>query len=213
MYHDTIHINFQYQKWQDINFDYSFLISKIKQNKFSPITYGELLQKFEEIGFNLKYLKFYDIDDLSTIVYCTYNYQPNFEIFFSAYKKLIQNKNFSITFEYGIIINGLFYPNNMNYFAGIWFVPAKRKSFPEYGLGPAATKKKKMEDLHFEEIIKEKIYLKSMELYQIVDKQGKIIHVELAKSENDFEQHFFENYDVKVAMRKYKLNRLKSQFT
>lgn len=196
MYHDTIHINFKYTQISDIAFDYSFLISKHSQDKFSPIAYGELLQKFEDIGFNLKYLKFYDIYDKETIVYCTYNYQPNFNVFFSAYKKLMQNKNFNITFEYGIIIGGKFYPNNMNYFAGIWFVPEK----------------KKLGDLHFEEIIKEKTYRKYMELYQIVDKEGFVIHVELAKPENDFEQHFFENYDVKVAMRKYKLNRLKLQF-
>jgi len=199
MYHDTIHINFKYQPfWNDIPFDYSFLISKIKQDKFAPITYSELLNKFKEIGFDLKYLKFYDINDDSTIVYCTYNYQPNFQVFFSAYKKLIQNKNFNISFEYGIIINGKFYPNNMSYFAGIWFVPIE----------------KKLDDLNhpFEEIIIEKTFLKKLELYQIVDKEGYVIHVEVANPGNNFKQHFFENYDVKVAMRKYKLSRLKLQF-
>jgi hypothetical protein len=203
MYHDVIHINFKY--WgNELNFEYSFLISKTIQDKFAPIAYGELLQKFEEIGFKLKYLKFYDIYDNDTIVYCTYNYQPNFNIFFSAYKKLIQNKNFNISFEYGIIIGGKFYPNNMNYFAGAHFINAdnswgRAKHLLEIGID-------------IETIIKNKKHLKINEFYQLVDKEGNIIHKELTSAENNFEQHFFENYDVKVAMRKYKLNRLKFKF-
>ena len=204
MYHDVIHINFRYnQNNRDIAFDYSFLISKNIQVKFSPIAYGELLQKFEEIGFNLKYLKFYDIYDNDTIVYCTYNYQINFNIFFSAYKKLMQNKNFNISFEYGIIIGGKFYPNNMNYFASIHFISENKwgraKSLLDLGADT-------------ESIIQGKKHYKVGEFYQLVDKEGNIIHKELASVENNFEQHFFENYDVKVAMRKYKLNRLKFKF-
>lgn len=194
MYHDTIHINFKYRG--DISFDYNFLISKNLQDKFAPIKYGELLQKFEEIEFDIKYLKFNDIYDDETIVYCTYNYQPNFNIFFLAYKKLIKNKNFDICFEYGVILNGIFYPNNMNFFSGILFID----------------KQKKLGDFCFEEVIKGKSHQKTHELYQLIDKDGKIIHRENASFENNFEQHFFENYDVKVAMRKYKLNRLKLKF-
>jgi hypothetical protein len=203
MYHDTIHINFKYNQINDIAFDYSFLISKHNQDKFSPIVYGELLQKFEEIGFNLKYLKFYDIYDNDTMVYCTYNYQPNFNVFFSAYRKLMQNKNFNISFEYGIIIGGKFYPNNMNYFASIHFISENKwgraKSLLDLGTDT-------------ESIIQGKKHYKVGEFYQLVDKEGNIIHKELASVENDFEQHFFENYNVKVAMRKYKLNRLKFKF-
>jgi len=193
MYHDTIHINFRYnQNDRDIAFDYNFMISKNSQDKFSPIKYGELLQKFDEIGFNLKYLKFYDIYDNDTIVYCTYNYQPNFNIFFPAYRKLMQNKNFNIAFEYGVIIGGKFYPNNMNTYAGVWFSVAN--------------------DGYKEDVIRGKSHYKATENYQLIDKDGKIIHTETTSYVNDFEQHFFENYDVKVAMRKYKLNRLKLQF-
>ena len=97
MYHDTIHINFKYYSWKDVSFDYSFLISKIDVDKLSPIQnctfslikYGDLLQKFDEIGFDLKYLKFHDFSE-DNIVYCSYNYQPHFNIFFSAYKKIIK---------------------------------------------------------------------------------------------------------------------------
>jgi hypothetical protein len=60
-----------------------------------------------------------------------------------------------------------------------------------------------------EEIIKGKFYQKLAEDYQIIDKNGEIIAHELADLENNFEQHFFERYDVKVALRKYKLSRLK----
>jgi len=202
MYHDTIHIQFDYNSVNDINFTYSFLISQgaatsWPKEKFSPIEYTELLNKFEEIGFNLRYLKFNDIYNFDTTVYCSYNYQPNFNIFFSAYKKLIQHKNFNIFFEYGNIINGKFLANNMNFFAGVSFF-TDMTSFGRIGI--------------IEPVIKGKVFQKMDELYQIIDKDGNIIHKELAKAENDFEQHFFEKYDVKVALRKYKLSRLKAKF-
>ena len=42
MYHDTIKINFKSNSSSyGISFDYNFLISKIPQNKFSSINYGE----------------------------------------------------------------------------------------------------------------------------------------------------------------------------
>jgi hypothetical protein len=191
MYHDTIYINFTRFNYNDINFDYSFLISKSLKDKFSPINYGELLSKFNDIGFNVKYLKFNDIKEEET-VYCTYNYQPNFNIFFSAYKKLFQNRNFNITFEYGVVINGKFYPNNMNTFASIYFQGENIK------LGD-----------HTETIIIGKTHKKLTELYQIVDKDANIIATEITDIVKDFEQHFFERYEVKLALRKYKLSRLK----
>lgn len=193
MYHNTIHICFKNCiSPKDILFEYNFFISKELKDKFSPINYGELLQKFNEIGFNLKYLKFYNLDEKET-VYCTYNWQPNFNIFFSAYKKILQNKDFNIFFEYGVIINGKFYPNNMNYFAGIWFFDEKYVKLGGFN----------------EIIIKGKRHQKTFELYQIVDKNGKLIATEGTNSDKDFEQHFFEKYEVKVALRKYKLSRLK----
>ena len=192
MYHDTIHICFKNSDFKDISFEYNFFISKELKDKFSPINYGELLQKFDEIGFNLKYLKFYDLTDKDT-VYCTYNWQPNFNIFFSAYKKILQNKDFNIFFEYGVIIDGKFYPNNMNYFAGIWFFEEKHVKLGGFS----------------EIIIKGKRHQKTLELYQIVDKNGNLIAEENTNAEKDFEQHFFERYEVKVALRKYKLRILK----
>jgi len=191
MYHDTININFRNSNWKDISFDYSFLISKNQKDKFSPINYGDLLGKFSNIGFNLKYIKFNDIDEGET-VYCTYNYQPNFNIFFKAYTKLLQYKKFDISFEYGVIINGKFHPNNMNTFAGVWFKNTNSN------LGS-----------YNEEIIRGQKHKRKQEFYQIVDKDGNLIAVEIAEEENNFEQHFFERYDVKVALRKYKLSRLK----
>jgi len=194
MYHDTIHINLKNQVTSnDIAFDYSFLISKTLSNKFSSIAYGELLQKFTDIGFNLKYLKFNDIYEDDTIVYCTYNYQPNFDIFFSAYKKNIQYKKFNITFEYGVMINGKFCANNMNFFAGIWFIESN------------------IPGNYLEEVIKGKTHEKKMEFYQITDKEGTAIAAQNISDEFNFEQHFFERYEVKVAIRKYKLDRLKFQ--
>lgn len=195
MYHDTIHINFRYnQNDRDITFDYNFYISKHQQDKFSPIAYGELLKKFEDIGFNTKYITFKDIDDDNTLVYCTYNWQPNFNIFFSAYKKLMIMKEFDISFGYGVIINGKYSPNNMNNFAEIRFTTIEHKGWKE-------------------EVIKGKNHYKYLEFYQLVDKEGIVIHAEMTNSEMNFEQHFFENYKVQVAMRKYKLNRLKLQFS
>lgn len=203
MYHDTIHINFNnYQKSSinsSINFDYNFMISKIKYgDKFSSIKYGDLLQKFIDIGFDTKYLKFYDIQDDNTIVYCTYNYQPNFEIFFLAYNKLLKNQKFYLTFEYGNIIcfsgetSGTFYRNNMNYFAGISFTPT------DLPLGVI--------------IIDGMTHIKTRETYQIIDKDRNLIAIENTDSSKDFEQHFFERYDVKVYLRKYKLSRLENLF-
>lgn len=196
MYHDTIHIHFK-SLWdsREVDFEYSFFISKDIKTGFTPISYSILSQQFDEIGFDLKYLKFYDIDD-DAIVYCSYNYQPKFEIFFSAYRKLIQYRHFHITFEYGNIIFGKFYPNNMNYFAGVSFIsnPIDRTN------------------LYQEEIIKGKTHFKSKELYQLVDKNGEIVAIDIADPHNDFEQHFFERHEVKVALRKYKLSRLKTSF-
>lgn len=191
MYHNVIHIKlYNNQNDRDITFDYNFYISKYQQDKFSPIQYGELLKKFEEIGFNSKYLKFNDIYEDDTIVYCTYNWQPNFNIFFSAYKKLMQMKNFDISFGYGVIINGKYLSNNMNGYAEVKFGINEQKGWKE-------------------EVIKGKNHYKYLEFYQLVDKDGVAVHAEVTNAEQNFEQHFFENYDVKVAMRKYKLGRLK----
>lgn len=198
MYHDTIHINFKYYSHVDINFDYSFFISKyneddtlfIKYNRFSTIKYGELLHKFYSIGLDLKYLKFNDISE-DEIVYCSYNYQPKFEIFFSSYLKLISNKDFHISFEYGNIIYGKFYPNNMNFFAGVHFT---NHTIDKTGIK--------------ETVIAGKLHKRSTELYQIIDKDGNVIACETTNDINNFEQHFFEKHEVKVALRKYKLNRL-----
>lgn len=196
MYHDTININFKYLNYRDINFDYSFFISKNQYENFSPIKYSVLLKNFYDIGFDIKYLKFNDIYDDDTTVYCSYNYQPNFNVFFVAYKKLIEKKDFHLSFEYGNIVFGKFYPNNMNFFAGISFT---NNPIDKTGL-------------YKEEVVKGKIHLKTMELYQIIDKNANVIAIELADPINNFEQHFFERYEVKHHLRKYKLSRLKNLF-
>jgi hypothetical protein len=193
MYHDTIHIKFRYNKVDDIEFDYSFLISKTSQIQFSSINYGILLGKFDEIGFNLKYLKFNDLD-LTEDVYCTYNFQSNFNVFFSAYKKLIHKKDFSIKYEYGNMINGIFYQNNMTTFSSVTFV----------------SNVSKIKDLLFKEIdiIRDKTFFKTVEAYQIIDKDGMSIAFEVTDADSNFEQKFFDKYEVVVALRKYKLNKI-----
>lgn len=198
MYHDTIQINFRnvYDKNRTLDFEYNFLISKFPENKFAPIKYGELLEKFKEIGFDVKYIKFYDINDDDTLVYCTYNYQENFNVFFIAYKKLLKNVRIGLTFEYGNIISGIFHQNNMNYFSGIFFTEEQKVSGDDSD----------------ETIISGKAFKKAMESYRIIDSEGNILAIENAKPENNFEQHFFEKYEVKVHLRKYKLNRLKDLF-
>ena len=204
MYHDTIHINFKSLNLQKtINFDYSFMISKNQYDKFSPIKYGDLLRKFTDIGFDTKYLKFNDIQDDDTIVYCTYNYQSNFEIFFLAYNKILKNNIFYLTFEYGNIIchpgevSGVFYRNNMNFFAGISFLPNDTKKNLPYEIV----------------VINGMKHSKGMETYQIIDKDIKTIACETTDASKDFEQHFFEKYEVKVYLRKYKLSRLQNLCT
>jgi len=197
MYHDTIHIQFHYYG-SEIKFDYSFLISKKIKYQFSSINYGILLKKFDDIGFDLKYIKFNDLD-IDETVYCTYNYQPNFEIFFSAYKKVIQPKPFSITFEYGNIINGMFKSNNMNYFAGVFFTEDE----PGPKINTFGIK---------EEIIRGKSHIKVEESYQIIDKDGNIIEQAFVNAKDNFETDFFQRYKVKVALRKFKLERLKNTF-
>ena len=195
MYHDTIKINFKntyIQSKFDIEYNYNFLISKNPKDKFSPINYEELLNKFDQIGFDLKYIKFYDISE-DDMVYCTYNYLPNFELFFTAYKKILHPKYFDVSFEYGVIIDGVFKANNMNYFAGIYFCSGL---LPEFD--------------YYETIIKGKYHQKIKVFYQIVDSKGKTIASEVTDISKDFEQHFFDMYEVKVALRKYKLSRLKN---
>ena len=193
MYHDVIHIKLYNWRRNDIDFNYSFLISKNNQDKFSSISYGILLEKFDEIGFNLKYLKFNDLD-LNSDVYCTYNYQPNFNIFFTAYKKFIFQKDFNFSYEYGNIINGIFIQNNMTTFASASFIELFNTR-PELRIFK-------------EDIIKNKTFFKTIERYQIIDKDGTPIATEITDADSNFEQHFFERYDVKVALRKYKLSRL-----
>lgn len=201
MYHDTIHIKFKYWKAGDVDFDYSFFISKTKfQIQFSPIKYGALLEKFNEIGFNLKYLKFNDLD-LNSDIYCSYNYQSNFNIFFSAYKKLIHKKNFNLSYEYGNMINGVFIPNNMTTFARVFFIDIENTKDRKYQIDV-------IDCNNTIDIIKDKSFFKAVEKYQIIDKNGVSIASETTDSDSNFEQHFFEKYEVKVALRKYKLTKL-----
>ena len=61
-------------------------------------------------------------------------------------------------------------------------------------------------------IYEAKLHQKIAEVYQIIDKNGDIIMKEVSTCEKDFEQHFFDNYLVKVALRKYKLSKLKEKF-
>lgn len=198
MYHDTIQINFRSVPTKyvhDIDFDYFFLISKTPQNNFSTINYSELLIKFSEIGFDIKYIKFNDIEEDET-VYCSYNYQSNFNVFFSAYNKILKNKKFNLSFEYGNIIEGTFLRNNMNFFSGIYF----RNTDLIMG------------EYIYDNIISGKMFFKSSEFYQIIDISGIVISLAVASAEHDFKHDFFERYEVKLAQRKYKLNKLKKLF-
>jgi len=195
MYHDTIQfrlISVPTKYVHDIDFDYIFSISKKPQNNFSSVIYGELLNKFSEIGFDIKFIKFNDIEEEET-VYCTYNFQPNFNVFFSAYNKILKNKKFNIIFEYGNIINGNFCKNNMNFFSGIYF------NYTDLIMG----------EYIYDNIISGKKFIKASEFYQIVDVNGYAISNKITLAENDFKHDFFERPEVRLAQRKYKLNKLK----
>lgn len=195
MYHDTIHINFKSINTARIFFDYSFMISKNIKDKFSPIKYIELLHKFENIGFDIKYIKFNDIKE-DDIIYCSYNYQSNFDIFFIVYKKVLENVHFNLTFEYGNIVSGKFILNNMNSISGVLFVDTHSNLY----------EKTKYE--YNEEVIKNKIFKRIYEYYQVIDKCGKDISNYTWKCTNDSKDDFFQRFNVKVALRKFKLDRL-----
>lgn len=196
MYHDTIHINFKsLYNSKDVDFDYSFLISRNEENLFNPIKYSTLLNMFKNIGFDVKYIKFYDINDEDT-VYCTYNYQPKFEIFFKAYNKTLSDRNFGLTFEYGNIINGKFYPNNINFFAGIAFYPVKNPIIGD----------------DTEVIIKNHYHKKLSEFYQIVQKNGATVANDFVSDVNEFKTDFFEKQNVRQFLREHKLKKLNSIF-
>jgi hypothetical protein len=77
----------------------------------------------------------------------------------------------------------------MNFFSGVYFVSVL------------------VGHIH-NETIGGKLQSKVKELYQIVDRDGKIIYNETTDISNNFEQHFFDKYEVKVALRKYKLEKL-----
>jgi len=207
MYYDTIHITFESNGKSTISFGYDFLISKSKswlkvwQNyNNSPrenhiIKYNNIIDRFKSIGFNTELLSFPNIKDDTEEVYCAYNYllsSGNFEVFFKAYEKVLKKQSFNINFEYGSMINGEFYPNNMNSHAIVQFIePILQED-----------KEKEID----ENIIQGKSFIKHREIYQIVNKEGESIYVEQAF--DDFENtrlKFFQTHKVAVYLRKYKL--------
>jgi len=193
MYHDTIHIIFTSLPKSDIDFKYNFLISKndwLLNHK--PIVYQELLDKMENFGFNVDFFNFPDIKDKTQNVFCEYNGTPNFQLFFKAFERILKPQGFNITFEYGSMIDGKFYPNNMNFYASIGFIK------DAYG---------------DKDVIDGVNYKKRFECYQIVDSCGEVVDSIFGANLNDSEskelkEEFFKNYKVSVYLRKYKLREL-----
>jgi len=199
MYHDTIHIIFTSVPQSDIDFKYNFLISKndwLLNHK--PIVYQELLDKLYSYGFNPDYINFPDIKDKNQNVFCEYNGAPNFIIFFKAFEKILKPQGFNITFEYGSMIDGKFYPNNMNFYSSISFVQSY------YGE---------------KDIIDGISYCKSDECYQIVNSDGEIVDSMSStyggyskynnnKEDEKLKDEFFKRHRVSVYLRKYKLEQL-----
>lgn len=200
MYHDTIHIIFKSKTGgHNIHFEYDFLISKSPYSNHSTnsISYQEILNKFKKIGFNIDFLNFPDIKDMNQMVHCKYNYlvkSGDYNVFFKAYEKILKRQGFDIIFEYGTMINGKFFPNNMNFYSSISFICASIN-----------------DSRCFSHVIKGFNFYKTYEKYQIVDKTGKILHNEFTNYTIDFKHNFFKNQKVKVYLRKYKLRELKSK--
>lgn len=191
MYHDTIKIEFKSSFGSTINFDLFFLISKNEKKDFTPINYKELLNKFKDIGFNIHYIKFNDIDEKSTI-FCNYNFQPNFENFFKYFNKTLSKNNFYLSFSYCVFIDGKYIMTNMNSYASISFSPIRN-----FTLG----------DDYYETIIEGKKHVLSNVTYQICNSSGEIIDKEEFKNV-ETNNNFFQKQHVKVYLRKYKLKRL-----
>lgn len=191
MYHNTIHIIFTSVPESGIDFTYNFLISKDAWlRNHQPIEYQKLLDKFHNCGINPNYINFPDVADKNKKVFCEYNGTPLFEIFFKAYERVLKIHGFNITFEYGSMIKGKFYPNNMNFYSSISF------ERDMYG---------------GEDVITGVNYKKRIENYQIVDKCGKIIDSMSYVNFNNFESEqlgddFFKSHKVSVYLRKYKLD-------
>jgi hypothetical protein len=213
MYHNTIIITLAYNDPKSINFNYSFVIYKneqsiedgsidnINRDHAYKVNYYTLMNKFSEIGFNTKYLEFENVN-LHDDVFCSYNYQPDIDRFFLAYKKSIRNINFDIGFQYGVIIDGRFYLSHMNDFSSVYFLNMDKLS---RGISIISG---------CDDIINGKKYKQTQKTYQLVDKKGNIINKlqELINinpnTYSDTKREFFDSYNVKVYMRKYKLSRL-----
>lgn len=202
MYHDTIHIIFESLPMNNIEFKYNFLISK---NSWLPnhkaIEYQELLNKLHNYGFNSDYINFPDVKDKTQNIFCEYNGTPNFLIFFKAFEKVLKPQGFNITFEYGSMIGGKFYPNNMNFYSSISFMESHYGDYDViYGVS----------------------YCKYAEHYQIVDSEGNIVDsigstslggysISICNNKENpkLKDEFFKRQRVSVYLRKYKLEQLR----
>lgn len=202
MYYDTICIKIKNYGLDNLNFDYNFFITKNNPDAikiFSPIKWMDLLYKFKSIGFDTS--KYFEIDGIfdDSIVYCSYNWMSDFDIFFNAYPKIIHKKDFNLTFRYGNFINNIFILNNIIDAAEIIFTSLTNSIFK------------------YEYHILEKVLYKTHETYQIVDYNGDVISTLMVSDDVYFENYFFKNYffkqdSVKQILRKHKLENIKKYF-
>ena len=206
MYHDSIQINLT-GSTSGVNFEYTFVMSKrnwtLPESEAKPvlIKYGELLSRFEILGINTHYVTFPDIKDDQTLIHCVYNW-VSADIFFSNFPRLKENID-HITFRYGTIVNGIFYLNNMNFYAMIHFVRPGANCSPFKNINI-----KNPFDYIYDDVITGKLLRKIEETYHIIDKDGKTVAHEETDINMGFEQHFFEKTEVRLYQRKYKLAKL-----
>lgn len=200
MHYDTICIRFQNSRSNDLSFDYNFFITKYDPDTiyvekiFSPIKFGDLLYKFKSIGFDT--YKYFEIDGVfeESIVYCSYNWMADFDIFFKAYPKVIHNKEFKLTFRCGNFIDGLFVLNHITSAAEIIFITLTNSI------------------IKYEYHILEKVLCKAHETYQIVDGDGVVASTLRVSYEVDFKNDFFNQDTVRQILRKHKLENIKKLF-
>lgn len=159
-------------------------------DNYQKIKFKDLLKKFENIGFNKKFFYLENIN-INSYIYCSYNYTGNIDVFFKSYDKILKHEKINILYEYGNVINGKFIINNISGSAKIYFIATG-------------------DDVK-DNIVKGKYLKKSVEIYKVIDNDGNQISEEKRTEASGFETDFFNRPEIKVVLRKSKLQKLKNK--